>query len=175
MNRLFKFSTLTFAALFFTGCAISSDKLIEKEIEALSGGDIKVSIDSDEGTSSITGKDGSTITTGEGNSRPAGVPEDLPNISGASNFSWFNISGSGVFSYEILNDNDYNKACTDQMALLNKAGWTRSDSYEMDVDKAMIRSFAKPGYTLMVTCSDNTEEGSSEKKISITLNTGKTN
>lgn len=161
--------------LLFTGCSFFSDKLAEKEIESLSGGDVKVNIDSDKGTSTITGKDGSTITTGGGDSRPKSAPEDLPNLPNASNFSWVNISGSGMLGYEILNDNDYVKACADQLALLTKAGWTKSDSYEMDVDKYMTRSMEKPGFALTVTCADSTEDGSSEKKTGITLNTAKSN
>lgn len=156
--------------LFSAGCSNLSQKIAEKAtdkaLETASGGAVKV--DTSNGGVTIKGSDGS-VAMGGGSSRPESAPSDMPNVAGAKNFTWFGSSGSGMFAYE-LPGNDYKKACTDQIDLLLKAGWQKSDAYEMDVEKVMTKVMEKPGFSLSVTCSDNTDEGSTEYKSSVVLN-----
>ncbi|MDO8617991.1 MAG: hypothetical protein Q7N87_03870 [Candidatus Uhrbacteria bacterium] len=158
--------------LFGAGCASPSEKiaekLTEKALEKASGGAVKVDMNNKDGGVTITGKEG-TFAMGGGGSRPESAPEDLPNAEGAKNFTWIGSTGSGLFSYEVA-DNDYRKVCKSQIELLLKAGWEKSDAYEMDVEKALTKTFVKPGFGLMVTCGDNTEENSTNYIVSVTLN-----
>lgn len=75
-----------------------------------------------------------------------------------------------MFSFEVTGK-EYRAVCAEQIALLGTAGWQlSSDGYEMDVDGALVKTLEKPGYTLMITCGDNTEEGAAIKTISVALN-----
>lgn len=115
----------------------------------------------------IEERDGAEVKTG--GSRPGSAPDDLPNVAGAGNFGWLSVGGSDMFSYEVDGD-DYRAVCEKQMELLRAAGWQASDAYEMDVAGALIKTLEKPGYAVMVTCGDNSDEGSSIKTVSVVLN-----
>lgn len=105
--------------------------------------------------------------------RPGSVPEDMPNIAGAKNFGWLSIAGNDMFSFEVTGQ-AYRDVCADEIALLTNAGWRVStDGYEMDVDGALVKTLENPGYTLIITCGDNTEEGSTVTTISVALNRSK--
>lgn len=149
-----------------SGCTSPSEKPAEKTnekiSEATSGDEVKVD---------VKGQDGSPAIGG-GSSRPESAPADLPSVEGAVNFTWINLSGSGVLAYEVPG-NDYKKVCAGQIDLLLKAGWQKSDAYEMDVEKLMIKFMSKLGFALSITCADSTDEGSTDFKTGVTLNTSK--
>lgn len=175
-SRVAKWALVALPALILlgAGCASPSEriaeKMTEKALESASGGKVNVDLNSDGGVN-IKGKDGS-MAVGGGGSRPESAPADLPNIPAAKNFFWMGTSGNGIFSFEV-GDKDYRAVCTAELELLAKAGWQKSDSYEMDIEKVMIRTLVKPDYSLTVTCGDNTEEGSTDYNISVALNKAK--
>ncbi|MDO8626323.1 MAG: hypothetical protein Q7K39_02600 [Candidatus Magasanikbacteria bacterium] len=144
-----------------------AERAAEKAIEKASGNKVDFNTDG-QGNVTIKGKDGS-LSVGGNNSRPESAPADLPSTPSAKNFFWVGSSGSGLFSYEV-ESNDYKAVCAAQLELLAKAGWEKSDSYEMDVEKVMIRSFTKSDAGLTVTCGDNTEEGANQYVVSVSLN-----
>lgn len=155
--------------LFGAGCSSLSQNVAEKALETASGG--KVKVDTNNGEVAIKGSDGSVVMGG-GDSRPESAPDDMPSLAGAKNFTWFGLSGGGTFAYE-LPGNDYKKVCKEQIDLLLGAGWQKSDSYEMDVEKVMTKSMVKPGFSLSVMCADNTDEGSTDYKSSVVLTKAK--
>lgn len=155
------------------GCSPSdkiAEKITEKALEKASGNKVKVDLNSDGGVT-VKGKEGSLSVGGNG-SRPESAPEDLPSVQGAKNFFWLGSSGSGMFSYEV-SSNDFKAICAAQLDLLAKAGWQKSDAYEMDVEKMMSKSLAKPDFALSITCSDSTDDGSTDYKVGIVLNKNK--
>ncbi len=163
------------ALVMLGGCARPSDQAAEeaaeKAVESITGGKAEVEVDGDDTTVRIKGEGGG-LTVGGGGSRPESAPADLPNLEGAHNFTWLNLGGAEMFSYEISGQ-AYREVCAAQEDLLLQAGWERSEGYDMEVEGVITRTFAKPGYGLMLTCGDNTEEGSSDLLTSIVLNRSK--
>lgn len=161
---------LSFSLLFVAGCASLSqkiaDKATEKVLETASGGNVK--IDSEDGSVAFKGADGSVVVGG-GSSRPESAPEDLPSVAGAKDFTWLGGAGSGMFAYDVAG-NDYKKVCADQIDLLLKAGWQKSDEYEVAVEKMMTKSMTRPEAALSITCADSTDDGSTDYKVGIVLN-----
>lgn len=163
-----KFLSLTVALgilSFFvlTGCQSLGQqigqKIGEKMIENATGS--KVAINNSNGSVNIKTKDG-TASMGGGNTRPDSVSADLPSIDGAKDFSWFGSTDGGMFAYNVESA-DYKAVCTQEMDLLAKAGWKKNDSYSLDVDKMMTRSFEMPGFSLSATCSLDSNEGEAPK------------
>lgn len=184
---------MTFAAFFLlsgfllAGCQGIEEQIgktiAEKGLEAVTGGSMQldtgsgdIKIKTPEGEMKLTGKDDQfTITTpegdavfGGGDTRPASVEEDLPNIEGAMEFSWAGSKDGGMFSFTVKGI-DQKQACESEIGLLSGKGWTIDEKTVMDFEGMMSRSLMKAGYTLSLNCSADKEDG----KVTVVLIKGK--
>lgn len=163
-----------------SGCQNLEDqmgaKLAESLINTATNGEVKVTIeDLEQGKMNITTKEGSisldgtegggqfkitdetgkssTFQSGEGEGRPADVPEDLPSPAGAKEFNYFNTDSLTTLNYQ-MPAGDLKTNCDQVQELILAAGWSE-DTGSMKVESAdnIIRPFIKEGYTLNQMCS----------------------
>ena len=142
--------------------------MVQKAIQDASGGKVNVNLDNGNNGLSIKGSDGTAIIS-NASAKPNSVPSDLPSVDGAKDFGWFGSAEGGMFAYSAANA-DYKAVCAQQIDLLTKAGWAKSDAYAMDVEKLMIRSMEKTGFTLSLSCSTD-DDG----KTAVTMTKSKNN
>ena len=173
------------SAILVSGCSSITSRLkdeamnkigqgvAEKMIENASGGNVNIQNNgasftfkdpktgevvsmngSKDGGLNIQTKDGSAQIVGGAGGRPDSVPAQLPNPNGATDFAWFGSADGGMFSFK-LSASDYKTACTNQLALLDKAGWKLKTDFSMEYDKTITKSLENANSTLALTCSGN--------------------
>lgn len=174
------------ASFVFSGCQAVTDqigqKIAETAIENASGGQVK--IDSNSGKLNIktekgdvsmdvnNTKDGITINSSEGSlnfsggdTRPANVPSDLPNVEGATGFQWYGTNEGGGLSYTLATA-DFKDVCGKQGALLTAAGWVAKQDVSMSYGTTMVQGYEKGGDAVTATCLGNTEEAKTTVMLS---------
>lgn len=189
--KIYKFippaAVFTLSVFLLAGCQGLEEQIgktiAEKGLEAVTGGSMQLDttsgdmkIKTPEGEMKITGKDDQfTITTpegdavfGGGDTRPASVQEDLPNIEGATEFSWAGSKDGGMFSFTVKGI-DQKQVCESEIGLLAGKGWTMDEKTLMDFEGMMSRSLIKESYTLSLNCSSDKEAG----KVTVVLIKGK--
>jgi hypothetical protein len=181
MKNSTKAVVLTFvgASFVLSGCQSVTDqigqKIAETAIESASGGQVK--LDSNNGKINLKTEDGDVsmdlnstgdgvnIKTNEGNisftggdTRPAGVPADLPTLDGATSFGWYGSGEEGALSY-VMKTVDYLDVCTKQVALLTTAGWVEKKDTSMQFGDTLTKVYDKAGNTLSVMCVGSKDVG----------------
>jgi hypothetical protein len=160
----------------FTGCQGIEDQIgktiAEKAIEGATGGSMQVNtetgemkIKTPEGEVKVTGNDDQYMITtpegeavfGGGDTRPASVQDDLPNLEGAADFSWAGSQEGGMFSFTVKGI-DHKQTCESEIGLLEGKGWKLDEETLMEFEGMMNRSLAKEGYSLSLSCSADKEE-----------------
>lgn len=160
-------------AVILSGCQNLGDRIAEKAIEAASGGKVnidsnggKVAIKTDDGdvnlntnntdgTVTIKTKDG-TASYGGGKNRPAEVAPDMPSLDGASDFSWAGSAEGGMLGFQVAST-DYKDVCTQEIALLQKNGWTLSDKFSMEVENSTTKTLEVGQSTMTLSCSADSD------------------
>jgi hypothetical protein len=112
-------------------------------------GDVKIS--GNQNNMTVNSPDGNINYQG-GSGRPSSVPEDLPNMDNAKEFSWVASKDGGMFSY-ILNGTAYQEMCQKQVELLTAKAWQLDKSFIIDVENSSTRSLKKEGFQLNLNCS----------------------
>lgn len=183
MNRNIKFAALgslcVFSVTLFSGCQSVSDqlgqKIAEKAIESATGGqvkmdtntgNVKIKTDTGEMNMNVNKKDNSVVVTGSdgtsvyggGDTRPGSAPADLPNLDGATGFSWAGSSEGGMFSYS-FKTGDFKEICKKQMDLLTAAGWALKTDFSLDMGTSTMKSLENTTSSLSLTCSTNSDNG----------------
>lgn len=153
-------------------------KLAEGIINSASNGEVKVSIDdlqngkinvtTKDGTMSIDGSDNggsmkitdkegktSTITSSEGETRPAGAPSDLPSPDGARDFNSFSYDSMTSLTYA-LDGEDLSGNCAKIQGLVESAGWTvDKDGFNFETSDSISKNYANNEAKLSVMCGLN--------------------
>jgi len=147
--------------------------IAEKAIEGATGGSMQVNtetgdmkIKTPEGEVNVSGKDNQfKVTTpegeavfGGGETRPASVPEDLPNLEGAVDFSWAGSADGGMFSF-MVKGLEHKAACEKEISLLSGKGWKLNEETLMEFEGMMNRTLEKEGYSLSLSCSADKGKG----------------
>jgi hypothetical protein len=169
-KKLFAMAIVLGLSITLSGCLKSpaekvSEKIIEKNIEAQTGG--KVDIDSDEGKMSFTDENGTTnISTGSDVDLPDGFPKEFIIAKDAKITAASNIGGLQSVVYE--SDEDKKELNDALITKLTKDGWKKT--LEMDADISLMVNFEKGGKRASFMIGDNeSEEARGKTIVSVTL------
>lgn len=157
------------AVIFLASCQSISEqagkKLAEGMLSKAVGGDVK--IDDNGGNVTVKTKDGEA-TYGSGDTRPASIPADMPNLPNAKGFTWMGSAQGGVYGFKI-DSTDVKGECAKEEALVTQANWQeRKDSFNMEAEDFKTNTYYKDGNMLTVSC---TKDG--DTSVQIMLSTGK--
>jgi hypothetical protein len=93
------------------------------------------------------------------------IPEDLPSIEGAANFTWAGAEGSGMLTYK-LKDMNFTDACEKQTQLLAGKGWIKQEGVAAQHGEATTTVFEKEGHVLSLTCTEQIDD---ENEVVVTM------
>ncbi|MBU0707957.1 hypothetical protein KKG41_06320 [Patescibacteria group bacterium] len=154
MKRLLFLSVCILATvLFITGCCTTvTEKKIENEIEAASGGDADVDIDN--GTVSINTNEGS-LEAGKDVDIPDGFPSDVHLIDG--NVTSAMQMGEGNYTVTVQTSKSTSQAKSEYREELENDGWTIN--FSLDVEGGSTMTGEKGERTVSVSISEDDDGG----------------
>lgn len=103
----------------------------------------------------ITDDTGKTMTAsaGESDTRPAGIPDDLPSSPEATNFNFMNIGDMDSLSFSI-DGKDAKSACEKQGAMIDKEGWKVDPNFDViESEKSVLKGYLKDGKQMTLGCN----------------------